>query len=243
MSTPYLEIAAANYFTGMHSDVNRVASISNIRFEDKVRALWVKYMLPVVTKKDFIESVIKSQSFAKVFKFDVSEDFDVSLPWNNLPHVVAYQNLNQIADRRIEQRMTPWQIRFEFHESTHSRLVKGMYPALFAEIKDLFQKAGWCFWTTTTGFVIAPYELHQSLKAYAELYDAWLQMRDFRGAGFDEFKVEDEEDKDAAVFGQEVPKVKRATFGDMPELEGPGIADIPTHMGGSNAAFGSTPRR
>ena len=237
MSAPYLEIAAANYFTGMHADVNRVASISNIRFEDKVRALWVKYVLPVVTKKTFIESVIKSQSFAQVFKFEVPEDFDVSLPWNKLAHVAAYQNLNQIADRRVEQRMTPWQIRIEFEESTHSRLVKGMYPALFAEIKGLFQKSGWQFWTTKTGFVITPYELYQDLLAYSALFDAWAQMRDFRGAGFDEFKVEDEEDSEPAVFGQ-VPEVKRVSnFGDMPELEGPGVSDIPSHMGGSNAAF------
>jgi len=214
-------IASPNEFVGMNADVTRVALISSTRHADKVRALWSKFVLPKVTTTEFFKGVVASDAFLSVFRLEVDPEFDTSIPWNTYNHVAAYQNLAQIADKNVPSRLVPWQIRFEFAPETHSRLI--IMPSDVEDaISECFAKAGWLFWLTKTGFCITPLALHNEIRSIAALDVAWGQMRDFKGAGFEDFAVESDDD-DAPI---DIPSNK------MPALEG-----YPS--GGSNAAAGS----
>ena len=219
-----INIPSPNAFTGITADVTRVATICNTRRQDTIRLLWVKYILPKVLTETFLRGVITNEAFLSVFRFEIPADVDTSIPWNTFSHVAAYQNLQQLADKRVELRFVPWQIRFEFAPETHSRLLDT--TADFEnELAEVFKKAGWRFWRTKSGFVMAPSELFDVVRSIAETYTAWTKLVDFQGAGFDEFKVEGDEN--------DVLTRKRANaFSDMPKLEGDGDQKV----GGSNAA-------
>jgi hypothetical protein len=208
-----LTIASANFFTGISGDVTRVASISNARLNDKQRELWLKYILPPLVTEDFIRSVMTSDAFMRIFKFQIPADVDTSIPWNTYSHVVAYQNLAQAASVRVPLRLVPWQLRFEFAPETHSRLLTTV-PSFDEELEGVFKSAGWHFWRTDTGFCIAPLELYLELKNIHTTYEAWRNLQDIRGAGFTDFATETNDESKNAI-------------------------QLPDHMGGSNAAAGS----
>jgi hypothetical protein len=219
-----LSIPSANVFTGITADVTRVATICNTRRQDTIRLLWIKYILPKVLTETFLKGVITSDAFLTVFRFEIPAEFDTSIPWNTYSHVAAYQNLQQIADKRVELRFVPWQIRFEFAQETHSRLLDTTVE-FENELAEVFKKAGWRFWRTKSGFVMAPSELFDVVRSIAETYTAWVKLVDFPGAGFDEFKVEGDEN--------DLATRKRANaFSDMPKLED----GADQKVGGSNAA-------
>ena len=219
-----INIPSPNAFTGITADVTRVATICNTRRQDTIRLLWVKYILPKVLTETFLRGVITNEALLSVFRFEIPADVDTSIPWNTFSHVAAYQNLQQLADKRVELRFVPWQIRFEFAPETHSRLLDT--TADFEnELAEVFKKAGWRFWRTKSGFVMAPSELFDVVRSIAETYTAWTKLVDFQGAGFDEFKVEGDEN--------DVLTRKRANaFSDMPKLED----GADQNVGGSNAA-------
>jgi hypothetical protein len=226
-------VASANTFTGISGDITRVASIVHSKRSDSLRSLWFKYILPPLVKEEFLMNVIKSDAFLTMFKFDIPADFDTSIPWNTYSHIAAYQNLSQIADTSIMLRLVPWQIRFEFAPETHSRL---LYTSnrLDDEIANMFMEAGWHFWRTKTGFCIAPLELFKELRCLSELFTSWTAMGDFKGAGFDDFKVDDCNDMPPL---EDEPVEKNAQRPRLDSLEM--TSTNSTHyVGGSNAASG-----
>jgi hypothetical protein len=247
MSAPYLTIANPNDFAGVTSGINRIATMHAAKRGDAVRTLWIKHILPQATSTAFISSIMNSTDFFKMFTLDVPADFDDSIPWNTFQHVAAYQNLAQLTDKNIPTRLVPWQLRFEFAPQTLSRVLSASLD-LHVEIGGLFEKAGWEYWRTETGFCMAPLWLFSELKSLSTVYHAWQNMRDFKGAGFTDFEVEIP-DPPALWRSSEVVK-KSGALDDMPALESPGPSDFNYHhsdpnypAGGSNAAAGSAAGR
>lgn len=249
MSAPYLTIPNPNDFAGVTSGINRIATLHAAKRGDAVRALWIKHILPQATSTAFMASIMNSSDFFKTFTLDVPSDFDDSIPWNTFQHVAAYQNLAQLTDKNTPTRLVPWQLRFEFAPQTLSRILSESLE-LHVEISALFEKAGWEYWRTETGFCIAPLWLFSELKSLSTVYHAWQNMRDFKGAGFTDFEVEIP-DPPALWRSSEVAKKSGALdMIDMPALESPGINDPdfkgfnyhhgdPNYSNGSNAAAGS----
>jgi len=245
MSAPNLVIANPNDFTGHTSSISRIAVMHSVKRGDAVRSLWINYILPQVTNTKFLDSVIGSSDFFKTFKLNVSADFD-DFNWSLHENVAAYQNLAQLTDKNIPTRLVPWQIRFEFADAILPRIMTSSLDFHF-EIGTLFEKAGWQYWRTETGFCVWPLWMYEELKSHSTLYQAWITMRDFKGAGFSDFAVEDRSPpplwRVTKETAQSVLKESGALDG-MPALESPGIADAeynnyPNYVGGSNAAAGS----
>jgi hypothetical protein len=128
------------------------------------------------------------------FKFNLPEDLCSlnDFQWNVLTHVAAFQHLGQIADRTVSHNFVPWQVRFEFDRKVHDSLLT-IDESVLTEITEGFKKHGWHFWLTATGFCIAPLSLIDNLKSLSGTYNAWLKLDDFKGAGFQNFPVEEEE--------------------------------------------------
>jgi len=186
MSVSNVHITPANAFVGLAGDVNRVAVITNARRADKQRELWVRYVLPLVNE-EFISSVIKSDAFCKIFKLDVPEEFDMSIPWKTFSHVAAFQNLSQFADSNVPLRLVPWQLRFEFAKEVHTRLLTTTLQ-FDKEVKAHFRNCGWHFWTTRTGFCICPLNVYEELRSIVSTFSMWTQeIADMQGAGFADF--------------------------------------------------------
>lgn len=223
MSAPDLRIAHPNTLTGSTDGISRLATLTAVRREDKVRRFWIKTILPTVTKDEFLQDLVKSDHLLKVFKLDNS-DGDMDAQFSELSHVAAFQNLAQLADKNVPLAYIPWQVRIEFAPQLLPR-INTVHEGLVDEMVKLFKDAGWKFWRTETGFVIAPLTMFENLRSLSFTYMAWINMRDFRGAGFTDFCVEDnDEDETEAIWKH------NELMAQMPALEEPGIDDKKTHF-------------
>jgi hypothetical protein len=230
MSAPNLIIPSPNVFTGVSSTVSRVALLHHVRREDTVRIIWLKHILPQVMKEEFLNSVMTCDSFFKTFRLT---DLDGDFHWlSQHDCVAAYQNLSQVTDKHVPARYVPWQLRFEFSPAILPQIMTTSFELHF-EIGTLFEKSGWQYWRTDTGFSIMPLSLYDELKSLSTVYHAWVNLRDVKGAGFSDFKTEEE-----PIWKSSVARLSGA-LEDMPKLDAPGPNDLPAHFGGSNAAGGS----
>jgi len=212
MSAPDLRIAHPNTLTGVTDSISRLATLTAVRREDKVRRFWIKTILPTVTNDAFLQDLVKSEHLLKVFKLDNS-DGEMDAQLSELSHVAAFQNLAQLADKNVPLSCIPWQVRIEFAPQIVPR-ISTVQEGLVDEISKIFKEAGWKFWRTETGFVISPLTLFENLRSLSFTYMAWINMRDFRGAGFTDFCVEDnDEDETEAIWK------RNELMADMPALE------------------------
>jgi hypothetical protein len=218
--------------------VSRIALLHHVRREDTVRLVWIKNILPQIMNEAFLSSVMTCDDFFKTFRLQLDSDFEF------LEHydcIAAYQNLSQLTDKRIAARYVPWQLRFEFSPEILPYIMTTSFELHF-EIGTLFEKNGWQYWRTETGFSIMPLNLYEELKSLSTLYHAWLGLRDVKGAGFTDFKTVDDEKAPLPLWkpSKEVAiACSEKVLSDMPALDAPGPNDMPAHMGGSNAAGGS----
>ena len=239
-----IEMPSPNSLVGLVGDITRVATMTSIKRIDTLRNVWRKVLSPLMTET-FLKGILSSESFMTFFKFNLPEDLRSlnGFEWNALTHVAAFQHLGQIADRNVALTYVPWQIRVEFHAKVHNSLLT-IDEVLTGEIVDGFKKFGWHFWMTSSGFCIAPLTILENLKSLSGTYNAWLKLDDFKGAGFTNFPVEEEEEPimTKAQVQALALEQKLLSPGVMPPLEtvveGVGAMQIqPSNA--SNAAAGS----
>jgi hypothetical protein len=239
-----VEMPSPNALVGLVGDITRIATMTSIKRNDTLLKVWRKVVAPVMTET-FLKGVLSSPSFMTFFKFSLPEDLSSlnDFQWNALTHVAAFQHLGQIADRNVALNYVPWQIRFEFDRKVHDSMLT-VDDSILKELTDGFSKYGWHFWLTATGFCIAPLSLFENLKSLTGTYNAWLKLDDFKGAGFQNFPVEEEEQPimSKAQVQALAQEQRLAAAGPMPPLEtvveGVSAMQIqPSNV--SNAAAGS----
>lgn len=225
-----LDITNLNKLTGVSIEKTGDASISHIRYNDKMRLLWKQILKPLTTES-FIRSVIEHPDYAVKFSFDIKEEEFWDFHWNKYVHVASYQNLSQTADPTVPLRLVPWQIRFEFSPSVLPTAL--MLPFAFKEeLLCEFENAGWTFWFTETGFCIAPLHLFREVRSISTMYESWVGLRDYRGAGFTNFPTENnkrpselpplEEITSSDRFNPKVIRVNQSSSNAVNTMDGSG---------------------
>ncbi len=185
-----LSVATANHFIGLAADVARDQIASGIVDEDSRRAFWIKYMLPKLTEV-FLDEVIKGTDKCVHFKLDGFDDA-------NAPpeHILMFQSFAHLCVplRSVSSRFVPYQFRFILSKSARPALASSLQTDNMLR-KDIFDKAGWEFWITETGFCLAPQTIADELNDLAALRLAWMKTRDeyelpesFGNKGFEGFE-------------------------------------------------------
>jgi hypothetical protein len=166
-------IATANHFIGLASTVGRELISAGISDEDSRRAFWVKFMLPKLTEA-FLDEVIAKPEKCMHFQLDGFDD-ENSPP----PHIVAFQSFAHLCVplRSVSSRFVPYQFRFILSKSARAVLDTSLQTDNMLR-KDVFDKAGWAFWITETGFCLAPQTIVDELDDLAALRTAWMKTRD-----------------------------------------------------------------
>jgi len=167
------QIATANHFIGLATADQREEISQGIKDEDARRAFWVKFMLPKMTEA-FLDEVIAKPEKYMYFTLD---GFD---PENCPPqHIVAFQSFAHLCVplRSVASRFVPYQFRFILGKESRAVLSTSLQTDTQLR-KEVFDKAGWNFWITETGFCIAPHSLVEELDDLASLRSAWMQTRD-----------------------------------------------------------------
>lgn len=177
----------ADAYIGIVAAHARDVTTQSIKENDSRRLILVKLVLPAIMKKDFIDRVVTSKENFCKFVIDVkgpnspltaadldyldTSDLDAHL------HTAYYQNFANVADNNIPVGMTPWQVRFDFAKPILNILL-ALSPALAAEITSIFERNGWMFWLTDSGFTIAPLNLYKNLKSISDAFLTWMEIRD-----------------------------------------------------------------
>lgn len=165
--------ANANHFGGLAAECIRSETKGAVEDEDARREFWLKHMLPKITEP-FLDSVVTSPK--KFIKFSLE-----SLDGPNAPekHMVFFQTFAYVASslKNVPIRNMPWQFRFIIHKD--SRAVLDTAEATDRALRaDVFERAGWYFWVTSTGFCIAPKALCDELSDISAMYASWIKVRD-----------------------------------------------------------------
>ena len=165
-------IATANHFIGLATDVQRAQITAGIADEDARRAFWVKFMLPKMTEA-FLDEVIATPEKCMHFTLDGFDDENAPPP-----HIVAFQSFAHLCVplRSVSSRFVPYQFRFILHKSARAVLDSSLKTDNMLR-RDVFDKAGWNFWLTDTGFCIAPQTIVDELDDLAALRSAWIATR------------------------------------------------------------------
>ena len=180
-------MVGANTYIGIVAAHAREMTTDTIKQNDSKRLLWVKLILPMLMKKDFIDRVVASQENCCSFVIDpngpnsplVQSDLE-GLDLGGLSshyHTAFYQNFSHVADYSVPLGMTPWQIRFQFASATLNKIL-AFSPSLVDEITAIFKGNGWKFRLTETGFDITPIELFKNLKNISDAFFTWMDIRD-----------------------------------------------------------------
>lgn len=168
-----LSVATANHFIGLAADVHRELISSGIADEDSRRAFWIKYMLPKLTET-FLDEVIAKPEKCMHFTLDGFDD-------ENAPpqHIVMFQSFAHLCVplRSVSSRFVPYQFRFILSKSARPALASSLHTDNMLR-KDIFDKAGWEFWITETGFCLAPQTIVNELNDLAALRSAWVKTRE-----------------------------------------------------------------
>jgi len=167
------DIATANHFIGLAVGVQREEISQGVKDEDARRAFWVKFMLPKMTEA-FLDEVIASPE--KLMHFSLEGFDDENAPPSN---IVLFQSFAHLCVplRSVASRFVPYQFRFILNKNSRCVLSSSLQTDTMLR-KDVFDKAGWTFWITETGFCIAPRSLVEELDDLAALRSAWMQTRD-----------------------------------------------------------------
>jgi hypothetical protein len=167
------QIATANHFIGLATAAQREEISQGIKDEDARRAFWVKFMLPKMTEA-FLDEVIAKPEKRMQFMLDGFDD-------PNAPpaHTVAFQSFAHLCVplRSVSSRFVPYQFRFILDKSVRDVLSSSLQTDNQLR-KEVFDKAGWHFWITETGFCITPQTLVDELDDLAALRSAWLKTRE-----------------------------------------------------------------
>jgi len=119
------------------------------------------------------------------------------------PHIAVFQSFAPLCAmlKTVSARHMPWQFRFIFGPTARSFLSSSQTTDN-ALRKDVFDKAGWEFWITETGFCLAPKNMMDELAELQLVYSTWLKMRDeFEFSPLDKARMDAEEkDLKAAVL-------------------------------------------
>lgn len=180
-------MVGANTYIGIVAAHAREMTMDAIKQNDSKRLLWVKLILPILMKKDFIDRVVAGQENCCSFVIDTNgpnsplvqsdlEGLDL-VGLSSHYHTAFYENFSHVADNSVPIGMTPWQIRFQFAGATHN-MILAFSPGLVDEIAAIFKGNGWMFRLTETGFVITPIELFKNLKNISDAFLTWMDIRD-----------------------------------------------------------------
>lgn len=178
----------ADAYIGIVAAHARNVTTQSIKENDTRRLILVKLVLPSIMKKEFIDRVITSQENFCKFSIDVKGPNSPLLPSDleyldttdlspTHHHTAYYQNFAHVADNNIQVGMTPWQIRFDFAKPILDVLLS-LSPALASEITSIFERNGWMFWLTDSGFTISPLNLYKNLKSISDAFLTWMEIRD-----------------------------------------------------------------
>lgn len=167
-----VQIATANHFIGLATAVQREEIRAGIADEDARRAFWVKFMLPKLTEA-FLDQVINKPG-GMPFTLEGFDD-----PNAPPPHTVLFQSFAHLCTplRSVASRFVPYQFRFVLCKSAREVLNTTLQTDNMLR-KDVFDRGGWSFWITETGFCICPQTLVDELDDLAALRSAWLKTRD-----------------------------------------------------------------
>jgi hypothetical protein len=177
----------ADAYIGIVAAHARNVTTQSVKENDTRRLILIKLILPSIMKKDFIDRVITSQENFCKFSINLQGPNSPLLPSDldyldttdlspEHQHTAYYQNFAQITDSNIPVGMTPWQIRFDFAKPILNTLLT-LSPALAAEITSIFERNGWTFWLTDTGFTISPLNLYKNLKSVSDAFLTWMEIR------------------------------------------------------------------
>ena len=165
-------IATANHFIGLAANIQRGEITEGIRAEDDRRQFWIRHMLPLLTE-EFLDKVVASPATRCKFHLPGLDDINAEPK-----HMVVFQSFAHLAVplKTLPTKQIPWQFRFILDES--------VCPVLYSSLQtnqslrsEVFEKAGWVFWITKTGFCITPKYLCDELSDANAVYDAWLKTR------------------------------------------------------------------
>jgi len=168
-----VSVATANHFIGLAADVHRELISTGISDEDARRSFWVKFMLPKLTEA-FLDEVIAKPEKCMHFTLDGFDD-----PNAPPPHIVMFQSFAHLCVplRSVSSRFVPYQFRFILCESARTVLNSSLHTDNMLR-KDVFDKAGWEFWITDTGFCLSPQTIVNELNDIAALRAAWMKTRE-----------------------------------------------------------------
>ena len=172
MSFHVAPIATANHFIGLASTAQREEVTAGVIDEDSRRNFWIKHMLPTLTEP-FLDTVISSEHRCRHFTLEGLDD-----PNSPPKHIIAFQSFAHLCVplRTVAARHMPWQFRVILHKDTRAVLATS-YATDAALRSDVFEKAGWYFWITDTGFCIAPKPMCEELSDISAMHAAWLKTR------------------------------------------------------------------
>jgi len=135
------------------------------------RRFWVSHMLPKLTQ-DFLDKVV-AKPYVR-FQLDGLDE-----PNSAPPHIAVFQSFAPICVplKLVIARHMPWQFRFILGKSARSFLCSSLTTDN-ALRKDVFDKAGWEFWITESGFCLAPKAMVDELAELHIVYTTWIKTRD-----------------------------------------------------------------
>lgn len=165
-------IATANHFGGLAAAAQREELMAGVVDEDARRKFWQSFMLPMLTES-FLDSVINSPNHIMNFKIEGYDD-----PNKPASHAAVFQTFAHLCApfKSIPARYVPWQFRFILHESIRD-VLNTSHSTDKALSAEAFEKAGWYFWMTETGFCMYPKLQSDELSDISSMFSTWMKMR------------------------------------------------------------------
>ena len=162
-------IPGANTFIGIVAEVTRKDIAIEVESSMLRTQFWSQYMLPKLTE-EFISSVMKSEARAILFSLPIPGFEDVK-------HVIAFQHFAHLNTPTLRATLIPWQLRVEI-ASPLRRLILSPYELEKKLAEKVFNKAGWKFYGTDTGFIIYPSVMFDEMSDTSAVFTAWMHTRE-----------------------------------------------------------------
>jgi hypothetical protein len=167
----HVEVGTANHLIGYVAETHREDVRKIALDEDARRTFWSRHMLPLMSD-GFFSSVVTSPEKQRHFTLQGLDPQDVPPR-----HIIKYESFAHLASNAIPIESILWQFRVILAEDVRA-VLDTTFETEMQLRRDVFDKAGWEFWVTKTGFCVAPKLRVDRIKDVVLMYTAWIKTRD-----------------------------------------------------------------